>query len=109
MAKGPEQEDAFLHLPAAQAVPSAAQEDCYADLVGRGLLPYSEEGLCAAAGAQRGLSEPALPAGIKSGERWGAGKRPSRQRGLGSGGTRGQTGAVQPRPGPSDSIGQGGR
>ncbi|NXG50640.1 RFX6 protein, partial [Psilopogon haemacephalus] len=66
MAKGPEQEDAFLHLPAAQAVPSAAQEDCYADLVGRGLLPYSEEGLCAAAGAQRGLSEPALPAGIKS-------------------------------------------
>ncbi|NXP82207.1 RFX6 protein, partial [Ramphastos sulfuratus] len=66
MAKGPEQEDAFLHLPAAQAVPSAAQEDCYADLVGRGLLPYSEEGLCAAAGAERRLSEPALPAGIKS-------------------------------------------
>ncbi|NXX41814.1 RFX6 protein, partial [Tricholaema leucomelas] len=66
MAKGPEQEDAFLHLPAAQAVPSAAQEDCYADLVGRGLLPYSEEGLCAAAGAERGLPEPALPVGIKS-------------------------------------------
>ncbi|NXG69936.1 RFX6 protein, partial [Baryphthengus martii] len=45
MAKGPEQEDAFLHLPGAQAVSSAAQEDCYADLVGRGLLPYSDEGL----------------------------------------------------------------
>ncbi|NXT33087.1 RFX6 protein, partial [Pelecanoides urinatrix] len=66
MAKGPEQEDAFLHLPAAQAVSAAAQEDCYADLVGRGLLPYAEEGLCAAAGAERGLPEPALPAGIKA-------------------------------------------
>ncbi|XP_075004183.1 DNA-binding protein RFX6 [Calonectris borealis] len=66
MAKGPEQEDAFLHLPAAQAVSSAAQEDCYADLVGRGLLPYAEEGLGAAAGAERGLPEPALPAGIKA-------------------------------------------
>ncbi|NXK10268.1 RFX6 protein, partial [Herpetotheres cachinnans] len=66
MAKGPEQEDAFLHLPAAQAVSPAAQEDCYADLVGRGLLPYGEEELCAAAGAERGLPEPALPAGIKS-------------------------------------------
>ncbi|GAB0186548.1 DNA-binding protein RFX6 [Grus japonensis] len=68
MAKGPEQEDAFLHLPAAQAVSSAAQEDCYADLVGRGLLPYAEEGLCAAASAERGLPEPVLPAGIKSEE-----------------------------------------
>ncbi|NWX48018.1 RFX6 protein, partial [Steatornis caripensis] len=66
MAKGPEQEDAFLHLPAAQAVSAAAQEDCYAGLVGRGLLPYAEEGLCAAAGAERGLPEPALPSGIKS-------------------------------------------
>ncbi|NXG90724.1 RFX6 protein, partial [Stercorarius parasiticus] len=66
MAKGPEQEDAFLHLPAAQAVPSAAPEECYAGLVGRGLLPFAQEGLCAAAGAQRGLPEPALPAGIKS-------------------------------------------
>ncbi|NXD72856.1 RFX6 protein, partial [Eolophus roseicapillus] len=61
MAKGPEQEDAFLHLPASQAVPSAAQEDCYSDL-----LPYAEEGLCAATGPERGLSEPALPAGIKA-------------------------------------------
>ncbi|XP_071597191.1 DNA-binding protein RFX6 isoform X1 [Heliangelus exortis] len=66
MAKGPEQEDAFLHLPAAQALSSAAQEDCYAGLVGRGLLPYAEEGLCAAAGAERGIPEPALPAGVKS-------------------------------------------
>ncbi|NWR74933.1 RFX6 protein, partial [Centropus unirufus] len=55
MAKGPEQEDAFLHLP-------TAQEDCYAQLVGRGLLPFAEEGLC----APRAPTEPALPAGIKS-------------------------------------------
>ncbi|NWS45927.1 RFX6 protein, partial [Probosciger aterrimus] len=61
MAKGPEQEDAFLHLPASQAVPSAAQEDCYSDL-----LPYAEEGLCAATGPERGLPEPALPVGIKA-------------------------------------------
>lgn len=73
MARGPEQEDAFLHLPAAQAVPAAAQEDCYADLVGRSLLPFPEEGLCATAGAETGLPEPVLPAGIKSGRRWGAG------------------------------------
>ncbi|NXF95800.1 RFX6 protein, partial [Eubucco bourcierii] len=66
MAKGSEQEDAFLHLPAAQAVPSATQEDCYADLVGRGLLPYSEEGLCAAASTERRVSERVLPSGIKS-------------------------------------------
>ncbi|NXW13456.1 RFX6 protein, partial [Circaetus pectoralis] len=66
MAKGPEQEDAFLHLPAAQGVSSAAQEDRYAGLVGRGLLPYAEEGLCGAAGAERRLPEPALPAGIKA-------------------------------------------
>ncbi|PKU45075.1 dna-binding protein rfx6 [Limosa lapponica baueri] len=66
MAKGPEQEDAFLHLPAAQAVPSAAQEESYAGLAGRALLPFAQEGLCAPAGAQRGLPEPALPAGIKS-------------------------------------------
>ncbi|OPJ73144.1 DNA-binding protein RFX6 [Patagioenas fasciata monilis] len=66
MARGPEQEDAFLHLPAAQAVPAAAQEDCYADLVGRSLLPFPEEGLCATAGAETGLPEPVLPAGIKS-------------------------------------------
>ncbi|NXV27639.1 RFX6 protein, partial [Rissa tridactyla] len=72
MAKGPEQEDAFLHLPAAQAVPSAAPEECYAGLVGRGLLPFAQEGLCAAAGAQRGLPEPALPAGIKSETRFGS-------------------------------------
>ncbi|NWI92872.1 RFX6 protein, partial [Pitta sordida] len=56
MAKGPEQEDAFLHLPAAQAVPAAAQEDSYAGLLGPGLLPC----------AQDGLPEPALPAGIKA-------------------------------------------
>uniref|UniRef100_A0A8B9NKL8 DNA-binding protein RFX6 n=1 Tax=Accipiter nisus TaxID=211598 RepID=A0A8B9NKL8_9AVES len=68
MAKGPEQEDAFLHLPAAQAVSSAAQEDRYAGLVGRGLLPYAAEGLCGAAGAERRLPEPALPAGIKAGK-----------------------------------------
>uniref|UniRef100_A0A8B9G481 DNA-binding protein RFX6 n=1 Tax=Amazona collaria TaxID=241587 RepID=A0A8B9G481_9PSIT len=49
MAKGPEQEDAFLHLPAAQAVPSAAQDGCYSDL-----LPYAEEGLCAAEDPERG-------------------------------------------------------
>ncbi|KAM9016694.1 DNA-binding protein RFX6 isoform 2-T2 [Ara ararauna] len=61
MAKGPEQEDAFLHLPAAQAVPSAAQDDCYSDL-----LPYAEEGVCAADDPERGLSEPALPAGVKA-------------------------------------------
>uniref|UniRef100_A0A8C4U7H0 DNA-binding protein RFX6 n=1 Tax=Falco tinnunculus TaxID=100819 RepID=A0A8C4U7H0_FALTI len=66
MAKGPEPEGAFLRLPAAQAASPAAQEDCYADLVGRGLLPYAEEELCAAAGAERGHPEPALPAGIKS-------------------------------------------
>lgn len=83
MAKGPEQEDAFLHLPAAQAVSAAAQEECYAGLVGRGLLPYAEEGLCAAAGAERGLPEPALPAGIKSGKRRGAGSVPSSARGRG--------------------------
>ncbi|XP_065535193.1 DNA-binding protein RFX6 [Lathamus discolor] len=61
MAKGPEQEDAFLHLPAAQAAPSAAQEDCYSDL-----LPYAQEGLCAAEGPESGLAEPALPADIKA-------------------------------------------
>ncbi|KAM9562365.1 DNA-binding protein RFX6 isoform 2-T2 [Guaruba guarouba] len=61
MAKGPEQVDAFLHLPAAQAVPSTAQDDCYSDLP-----PYAEEGLCAADDPERGLSEPALPAGIKA-------------------------------------------
>ncbi|XP_068792552.1 DNA-binding protein RFX6 isoform X2 [Struthio camelus] len=66
MAKGPEREDAFLHLPAAPAVSPGAQEDCYAELLARGLLPYAEEGLCAAAGAERGLPQPALPAGIKS-------------------------------------------
>ncbi|NXL33117.1 RFX6 protein, partial [Glaucidium brasilianum] len=70
MAKGPEQEDAFLHLPAAQAVSAAAQEDCYAGLLGRGALPYAQEGLCAAAGAERRLPEPALPAGIKSESRF---------------------------------------
>ncbi|KAF1396612.1 DNA-binding protein RFX6, partial [Spheniscus humboldti] len=77
MAKGPEQEDAFLHLPAAQAVSAAAQEDCYAGLVGRGLLPYAEEGLCAAAGAERELPEPALPAGIKSETRFNSEALPS--------------------------------
>uniref|UniRef100_A0A8C4JM63 DNA-binding protein RFX6 n=1 Tax=Dromaius novaehollandiae TaxID=8790 RepID=A0A8C4JM63_DRONO len=66
MAKGPEREDGFLHLPAAQGVSPGAQEDCYVELLGRGLLPYAEEGLCAAAGAERGLPEPALPASIKS-------------------------------------------
>ena len=63
MAKGPEQEDAFLHLPAAQAMSAAAApEECYAELLAGGLLPYAEEGL----GAARGLPE--LPAAIKSGE-----------------------------------------
>ncbi|KAJ7406709.1 regulatory factor X6 [Willisornis vidua] len=56
MAKGPEQEDAFLHLPATQAVPAAAQEECYEGLLGPGLLPC----------AQEGLPKPALPAGIKA-------------------------------------------
>ncbi|NXP12975.1 RFX6 protein, partial [Thinocorus orbignyianus] len=68
MAKGPEQEDAFLHLPPEQAVPSAAQEEPFADLADRGLLPYAQEGLC----APRGLPEPALPAGIKSETRCGS-------------------------------------
>ncbi|KAF1505559.1 DNA-binding protein RFX6, partial [Eudyptula minor novaehollandiae] len=77
MAKGPEQEDAFLHLPAAQAMSAAAQEDCYAGLVGRGLLPYAEEGLCPAAGAERELPEPALPAGIKSETRFNSEALPS--------------------------------
>ncbi|NXE29011.1 RFX6 protein, partial [Ardeotis kori] len=65
MAKGPEQEDAFLHLPAA---PSAAPDDCYAGVAGRGLLPYAQEGLGAEKrlGAEKGLLEPALPAGIKA-------------------------------------------
>ncbi|XP_031466936.1 DNA-binding protein RFX6 [Phasianus colchicus] len=61
MAKGPEQEDAFLHLPATQAMSAAAApEECYAELLAGGLLPYAEEGL----GAGRGLPE--LPAAIKS-------------------------------------------
>ncbi|XP_065592904.1 DNA-binding protein RFX6 [Cyrtonyx montezumae] len=62
MAKGPEQEDAFLHLPASQAMSaaSAAQDECYAELLAGGLLPYAEDGL----GAGRGLPE--LPAAIKS-------------------------------------------
>ncbi|OXB76488.1 UNVERIFIED_CONTAM: hypothetical protein H355_014532 [Colinus virginianus] len=64
MAKGPEQEDAFLHLPTSQAMSAAAtaQEECYAELLAGGLLPYAEEGL----GAGRGLPE--LPAAIKSEE-----------------------------------------
>lgn len=88
MAKGPEQEDAFLHLPAAQAVSAAAQEDRYAGLVGRGLLPYAAEGLCGAAGAERRLPEPALPAGIKAGKRRGAGSVPFSARGQGRCGRR---------------------
>ncbi|OXB61944.1 hypothetical protein ASZ78_013989 [Callipepla squamata] len=64
MAKGPEQEDAFLHLPTSQAMSAAAtaQEECYAELLAGGLLPYAAEGL----GAGRGLPE--LPAAIKSEE-----------------------------------------
>lgn len=65
MAKGPEQEDAFLHLPATQAMSAAAAaapEECYAELLAGGLLPYAEEGL----GTGRGLPE--LPVAIKSGE-----------------------------------------
>lgn len=88
MAKGPEQEDAFLHLPAAQEVSAAAQEDRYAGLVGRGLLPYAAEGLCGAAGAERRLPEPALPAGIKAGKRRGAGSVPFSARGQGRCGRR---------------------
>lgn len=66
MAKGPEQGDAFLQLPAAQAVPAEAQEERYAGLLGRGLLPCAGEA----------LPEPPLSAGIK------AGKGGSRQRAL---------------------------
>lgn len=120
MAKGPEQEDAFLHLP-------AAQEDRYEGLVGRGLLPYAEEGLCGAAGAERRLPEPALPAGIKAGKRWGAGSVPRPAGGQGRcgqaprtvaaardpAGTRGKAAAGPrggpARPGPSGNGGQGGR
>ncbi|NWH58344.1 RFX6 protein, partial [Geococcyx californianus] len=53
MAKGAGQEDAFLHLP-------AAQEDLYAELAGRGLPPCAQEGLL-----ERGLTEQALAPGIK--------------------------------------------
>uniref|UniRef100_A0A8B9PB85 DNA-binding protein RFX6 n=1 Tax=Apteryx owenii TaxID=8824 RepID=A0A8B9PB85_APTOW len=69
MAKGPEREDAFLHLPAAQGVSPAAHEDCYADLLGRGLLPHAEEGLCAAAGGcqRRPLGSP-QPAPVQRAE-----------------------------------------
>ncbi|NXY35034.1 RFX6 protein, partial [Pomatorhinus ruficollis] len=62
MAKGPGQGDAFLHLPAAQAVPAEAQEERYAGLLGRGLLPCARE-------AQ---PEPPLSAGIKAETRFGS-------------------------------------
>ncbi|RMC13087.1 hypothetical protein DUI87_10618 [Hirundo rustica rustica] len=62
MAKGPEQGDAFLHLPAAQAVPAEAQEERYAGLLGRGLLPCAREA----------LPEPPLSAGIKAETRFGS-------------------------------------
>uniref|UniRef100_H0ZNV5 DNA-binding protein RFX6 n=1 Tax=Taeniopygia guttata TaxID=59729 RepID=H0ZNV5_TAEGU len=58
MAKGPEQGDAFLHLPAAQAVPAEAQEERYAGLLGRSLLPCAREA----------LPEPPVSAGIKAGK-----------------------------------------
>lgn len=58
MAKGPGQGDAFLHLPAAQVVPAEAQEERYAGLLGRGLLPCAREV----------LPEPPLSAGIKAGK-----------------------------------------
>lgn len=58
MAKGPGQGDAFLHLPAAQAVPAEAQEERYAGLLGRGLPPCAREA----------LPEPPLSAGIKAGK-----------------------------------------
>lgn len=58
MAKGPEQGDAFLHLPAAQAAPAEAQEERYAGLLGPSLLPCAREA----------LPEPPLPAGIKAGK-----------------------------------------
>lgn len=58
MAKGPEQGDAFLHLPAAQAVPAEAQEERYAGLLGPALLPCAREA----------LPEPPLSAGIKAGK-----------------------------------------
>uniref|UniRef100_A0A8D2MGQ6 DNA-binding protein RFX6 n=1 Tax=Zonotrichia albicollis TaxID=44394 RepID=A0A8D2MGQ6_ZONAL len=58
MAKGPEQGDAFLHLPAAQAAPAEAQEERYAGLLGPSLLPC----------ARGALPEPPLPAGVKAGK-----------------------------------------
>ncbi|OWK58394.1 DNA-binding protein RFX6 [Lonchura striata] len=63
MAKGPEQGDAFLHLPAAQAVPAEAQEERYAGLLGRSLLPCAREA----------PPEPPLSAGIKAETRFGSG------------------------------------
>eukprot|EP00076_Gallus_gallus_P019603 XP_015140075.1 DNA-binding protein RFX6 isoform X1 [Gallus gallus] len=61
MAKGPEQEEAFLHLPATQAMSAAAAPDeCYAELLAGDLLPYAEEGL------EDGRGLPELPAAIKS-------------------------------------------
>ena len=83
MAKGPEQEEAFLHLPATQAMSAAAAPDeCYAELLAGDLLPYAEEGL------EDGRGLPELPAAIKSGEDLGE----SRGGGPGPWGSAGLTG-----------------
>uniref|UniRef100_A0A8D0GWI7 DNA-binding protein RFX6 n=1 Tax=Sphenodon punctatus TaxID=8508 RepID=A0A8D0GWI7_SPHPU len=54
MAKVPEREDgSFLHLQPSQKPSPALQEDCYAELLGKGLLDYPEERL-GARGLQQG-------------------------------------------------------
>lgn len=75
MAKAPEGEDDSFLQPSQKGSPGL-QEDCYEGLLGKALLSYPEQGLCAPAlqqassldSREQGDPEPGLPIGIKSGK-----------------------------------------
>ncbi|EMP38628.1 DNA-binding protein RFX6 [Chelonia mydas] len=73
MAKAPEGEDDSFLQPSQKGSPGL-QEDCYEGLLGKALLSYPEQGLCAPTlqqassldSREQGDPEPGLPIGIKS-------------------------------------------
>ncbi|TFK14343.1 DNA-binding protein RFX6 [Platysternon megacephalum] len=73
MAKAPEGEDDSFLQPSQKGSPGL-EEDCYAGLLGKALLSYPDQGLCAPAlqqassldSREQGDLEPGLPIGIKS-------------------------------------------
>lgn len=73
MAKVPELEDAFVEEQPSPQLPSEIAEECCAQLLGKGLLVYSQDsaylatGAAAGGGGEKG-GDPRLQVGIKSGE-----------------------------------------